>query len=138
MFSFLLYFWNWYGFLAWKLSQFWVGKILPDLKMFSTNLNFRQQKIFLTSGKDRYSRLPNKLSKYGALTRPFNLHLDFRKSMSWEIKVCFQPQKNFRSCKPGFFFLVYHLDFFHGYGINLAYFSRKKSRFAGTEVFLKF
>ena len=36
--------------------------------------------------------------------RPFNLHLDFWKSRSWEIKVLVKPQKNFRSCKPGFFF----------------------------------
>ena len=27
----------------------------------------------------------------GHSTRPFNLHLDFWKSRSWEIKVCFKP-----------------------------------------------
>ena len=40
------------------------------------------------------------------------------------------------------FFSVCHLDFFQVYGINLAFFSRwrsrKKSRFAGPEIFLRF
>ena len=40
------------------------------------------------------------------------------------------------------FFSVCHLDFFHIYGINLAFFSRwrpgKKSRSAGPEFFLRF
>ena len=34
---------------------------------------------------------------------PFNLHLDFWKSRSWKIKVCFILWNYFRSCKPGFF-----------------------------------
>ena len=40
------------------------------------------------------------------------------------------------------FFSVCHLDFFQVYGINLAFFSRwrprKKFRFAGPEIFLRF
>ena len=40
------------------------------------------------------------------------------------------------------FFSVCHLYFFQVYGINLAFFSRwrprKKSRFAGPEIFLRF
>ena len=38
-----------------------------------------------------------------SVARPFDLHLDFCKSRSWELKVCFKPQKNFKSCKPRFF-----------------------------------
>ena len=41
-----------------------------------------------------------------------------------------------------YFFSVCHLDFFQIYSINLAFFSRwrprKKSRFAGPEIFLRF
>ena len=64
---------------------------------------------------------------------PFNLHLDFWKWRSWEIKVYFKPLKNFRSCKPGFFF---------GFWCKSNFFFRwrpwKKSRFAGPEVYLRF
>ena len=37
-------------------------------------------------------------------SRTFNLHHDFWKSRSWEIKVCFKPLKNFWSCTERFFF----------------------------------
>ena len=87
-------------------------------------------------------------------SRPFNLHLDFWKSRSWEINVCFNPKKKFRSCKPDFFFSV-HLRFFFSlspgffqvYGINLQKIqvtnwkkircTEKKFRCAGPEIFLR-
>ena len=56
--------------------------------------------------------------KFKAEKRPFNLNLDFWKSRSWEIKVCFKPYKNFRSCSPGFFFSL-SPGFFQVYGIKL-------------------
>ena len=53
-----------------------------------------------------------------------------------------QGLEKLRSVSNLDFFSVCHLDFFQVYGINLAFFSRrrprKKSRFAGTEIFLRF
>ena len=69
-------------------------------------------------------------------SRPFNLHLDFWKSRSWEIKVCF----NFRSCTPGFFFSLSPW-FFSGLWHKSSFFldgPRKKCRFAGPKIFLRF
>ena len=51
-------------------------------------------------------------------------------------------RKNFRACTPGFFFFSLSPGFFQVYGINLAFFLggelKKKSRFAGPEIFLRF
>ena len=79
---------------------------------------------------------------------PFNLHLDFWKSRSWKIKVCFILWNYFRSCKPGFFFSVCHLDFFQVYDTNQKKKSvdklknirttEKRFRCAGPENFLFF
>ena len=78
---------------------------------------------------------------YNPITLPFNLHLDFWKWRSWEIKVLFKPQKNFRSCKPGFFFSL-SPGFFSGLWYKSSFFLggdlEKKSRFAGPEIFLRF
>ena len=47
-------------------------------------------------------------------------------------------RKKIWSCKPGFF-LVCHLDFFQVYSsFFFRYRPRKKSRFAGPEIFLRF
>ena len=37
-------------------------------------------------------------------SQPSNLYPHFWKLRSWEIKVFFKPEKNFRFCKPDFFF----------------------------------
>ena len=61
------------------------------------------------------------------------MHFDFWKLRSWEIKDCFKPQKNFTSYTPGFFSgLWYKSSFFSRWR------PRKKSRFAGPEIFLRF
>ena len=67
-------------------------------------------------------------------SQPFNLYPDFWKLRSWEIKVFFKPEKNFRFCKPDFFFQVFTLKKSWVYPINL----KKKSRFEETEIFLGF
>ena len=66
-------------------------------------------------------------------TRPFNVHLDFWKSRSWEIKIWFKPKKNFRSSTPGFFLGVWYKSSFFS-----RWRPRKKCRFAGPEIFLRF
>ena len=75
------------------------------------------------------------------LFQPFNLHLDFWKSRSWKIKVCFKPWKNFRSCKPGFFSRSpprKKLDLYHKPEKKISWQTEKKSRCAGPEIFLRF
>ena len=52
-------------------------------------------------------------------SQPFNLYPDFWKLRSWEIKVFFKPEKNFRFCKPDFFFQVFTLKKSWVYTINL-------------------
>ena len=52
-------------------------------------------------------------------SQPFNLYPDFWKLRSWEIKVFFKPEKNFRFCKPKFFFQVFTLKKSWVYTIDL-------------------
>ena len=73
--------------------------------------------IFLSFAMGKSGKLLSKLNDKhccrlsNIIIRPFNLHLDFWKSRSWEIK------KNFGSWKPGFFFSL-SPGFFSGYTVN--------------------
>ena len=85
-------------------------KTLPWHKV-TNNMPWIRKLSFRTAG----SKLCSQSKKEGCVakllsaaithTRPFNLHLDFWKSRSWEIKVCFKPRK---IASPG------NLDFFLG------------------------
>ena len=62
----------------------------------------------------------------------------FWKSRSWKIKVSLKPSKNSRSCTPGFFISL-SPGFFLGLWHKSSYLdTKKKTRFAGPEIFLKF
>ena len=63
----------------------------------------------------------------------------FWKSRSWKIKVSLKPSKNSRwSCTPGFFISL-SPGFFLGLWHKSSFLdTKKKTRFAGPEIFLKF
>ena len=101
------------------------SKILKSLQRANIFWKHFMEKLFLSTHSLFYFR-------------PFNLHLDFWKSRSLEIKVCFKPNKNFMSCTPGFFSNM-SPGFFSGFWYKSSFFSRwrrrKKSRWAGPERF---